>query len=388
MTTGAKAAWLMLPLACACMGVADAATVQVPSCDGGPVAAAVRSANDGDTVVIPAGTCTWTTSVTIDSKWITLQGAGANLTTIIDGVAAPVSGAKPAALIWNTKPKGLTRLTGVTFDGGSTGGLDEADHSGIVAISGNLAEIRLDHLTFTNLNRTVGIQVTGSVTGVIDHIVFNIGSHYGLYIFHDSWLGAGGYGDNSWAQPNTWGSAAFLFVEDCQFVGQSGGGINWGNDGWMGQRVVYRHNTYTNVLWANHGTETSGRQRSGRAVEVYQNTFILNNAGWNAQLCCLNSVIGVRGVPDSFGATRWSAPTAAAPGRLSTWPICAPTIRERSIRSIIATARIHGTRMWTSSSAIDVSTSQEPDRAICSRETIRRRDGCVSASSRSISGIT
>jgi hypothetical protein len=86
-----------------------------------------------------------------------------------------------------------------------------------------------------------------------------------------------------------------MFVEDCQFLGPSGSGINWGSDGWMGERVVYRRNTYVNVLWANHGTETSGRERSARAAEIYQNSFVLNNGGWNSQLCCLNSVVGIRG---------------------------------------------------------------------------------------------
>lgn len=274
---------------------AEAASIQAAGCNSSQVESAVKSANNGDTVVIPSGTCTWSSPIFIDGKSITLQGAGVNGTTIIDGITAPLSSAKPAILQWKTTGNLLTRITGITFDGNTVGGIDEGGHSGIVAISGSGTKFRLDHVVFRNLTRTVGVQVTGSVTGVIDHVIFNVGSHYGIYIFHDNWLGVGGYGDNSWAQPNAWGTAAFLFVEDCQFVSPSGNGIIWGNDGWMGQRVVYRRNTYTNALWANHGTETSGRERSARAAEVYQNTFVLNNTGFSDQLCCLNSVIGVRG---------------------------------------------------------------------------------------------
>src|SRR6185312_4573311 len=116
-------------------------------------------------------------------------------TVIVDGVAAPTSGAKPPALVWRT-PTGtqLTRLTGFTFDGGSAGGLDQYTHAGIVSISGATSAFRMDYVVFQNLSRTVGMQVTGSVTGVIDHVVFNVSTHYGLYVFHDSWKGVGAYG--------------------------------------------------------------------------------------------------------------------------------------------------------------------------------------------------
>jgi len=274
--------------------LANASTINATSCNQPQVATAISSANNGDTIVIPAGTCTWTTTLTV-SKSITLQGQGVDSTVIVDGTTAPSSGAKPPAIQWTVSGSALNRLTGITFDGGTLGGVDNSGHSGIVSVNGGGSSLRLDHLTFNNLNRTVGVQVMGNVTGVIDHVIFNIGSHYGLYVFHDNWQGVGGYGDNSWAQPNTFGSGDFLFVEDCQFVSPSGTGLSWGSDGWMGQRVVYRRNTYVNVLWANHGTETSGRQRSARAAEIYQNSFVLNNGGWNSQLCCLNSVIGIRG---------------------------------------------------------------------------------------------
>ena len=53
----------------------DAATITAASCSSANVQAAINSAQDGDTVVVPAGNCTSRTAVSINNKTITLQGA-------------------------------------------------------------------------------------------------------------------------------------------------------------------------------------------------------------------------------------------------------------------------------------------------------------------------
>ena len=51
--------------------------VYAASCEQSDVQAAINSASDGDTVVVPAGSCTWSASVSVpNSRKITLQGAG------------------------------------------------------------------------------------------------------------------------------------------------------------------------------------------------------------------------------------------------------------------------------------------------------------------------
>src|SRR4029453_1145448 len=60
----------------------DAATINATGCTRDLVAAAVTQAVDGDTVTIPAGTCSWTTNLTVD-KAITIQGAGIGQTTLV-----------------------------------------------------------------------------------------------------------------------------------------------------------------------------------------------------------------------------------------------------------------------------------------------------------------
>lgn len=55
---------------------AQANTINAASCNTGNVQTAINSAAEGDTVIIPPGTCTWTSGVTISGKGITVKGAG------------------------------------------------------------------------------------------------------------------------------------------------------------------------------------------------------------------------------------------------------------------------------------------------------------------------
>ena len=63
---------------------AGAATRTASTCNAADVQAAINSSATGDTVVIPTGTCTWTSSVTISGKGIVLQGANPGAVTIIN----------------------------------------------------------------------------------------------------------------------------------------------------------------------------------------------------------------------------------------------------------------------------------------------------------------
>src|SRR3989344_1236101 len=62
--------------------VGAAGTITAASCSSTDVQNAINSASHGNTVVIPAGTCVWTTSVKIPGKAITVQGAGVGKTII------------------------------------------------------------------------------------------------------------------------------------------------------------------------------------------------------------------------------------------------------------------------------------------------------------------
>src|SRR5439155_15423960 len=68
------------------IGRAGAATIEAKSASFADVSSAVGSAKTGDTVIVPTGTATWTTPLNITDN-ITLQGAGAGSTVIIDEVS-------------------------------------------------------------------------------------------------------------------------------------------------------------------------------------------------------------------------------------------------------------------------------------------------------------
>ena len=52
---------------------ASANIIQAASCSRADVQAAINSAQDGDTVLVPAGECTWNSEVSIQNKTITFN---------------------------------------------------------------------------------------------------------------------------------------------------------------------------------------------------------------------------------------------------------------------------------------------------------------------------
>ena len=263
---------------------AHAATKTAASCSRADVGAAVNSASDGDTIVIPAGTCTWTSNLTISDKILVLQGAGMDQTVIVDGVNKAVEyPSVPQVLTYYTKPGGLTRITGLTFQGGT---IVDPYNKGMVQIAGNSDQFRMDHVRIRPTDTTSGVVFNGNVRGVVDHSVFKV-DHWrmALYVHHDSWNNIGEFGDASFADDSHLGTNKAIFIEDNVFDSSVGA---FAIDGWTGSRVVFRHNTLRNMAFANHGTETGGRWRGQRVFEVYDNTFTHDT--WQYP-----NVIGIRG---------------------------------------------------------------------------------------------
>ena len=105
----------------------------------------IDAAVDGDTVQLPEGTATWAAGVTVTGKFITIQGAGIDKTTIVGGDYAP-SSRRPTHRVFEitAKPGGLTRLTGLTIDGGT--GAKDAYNKGMIALGGSSTTWRVDHI--------------------------------------------------------------------------------------------------------------------------------------------------------------------------------------------------------------------------------------------------
>lgn len=255
------------------------------------VQAVVSAAASGDTVVIPAGTATWTSTLQV-TKNINLRGATkvvrtgetsftvTDLTIIKDG---ETGGDKKTGSIIYCNFSGSDphppRITGITLDGSAStngGGM-------MVYVEGDAHNVRIDNINFTNTPRKC-IQTYGEIFGVMDHCSSSQGVGSAKFEFnHTTYAPVGDNnvytnGDGSWIDGPKFGTSRAFFVEDCQFYSvppEKHGSL----DGQSGMRRVVRHcyisGTHVNL----HGTETGGRTRSARMVETYQNTIDLR--GYN-----------------------------------------------------------------------------------------------------------
>jgi hypothetical protein len=248
-------------------------------------------ARDGDTIVVPAGTFSWTSRLEI-TKGITLQGATtivgpASNPTIIDATIiqddTPRSGA--TGIIYALMSPGKSfRLTGITFAPGVS--TQRPTGNGFIRFSsqgGNLTtSLRMDHCHFASLYQGRILWVTGWVYGVADHNVIEaFGSTTPFLIAHPSWGGPGQInGNGSWADYPWYGTEKFFFIEDNTITRPKI--VFAGIDSDNGGRYVARHNYFHNYVPGGHGTE-GGAPRGQRASEVYNNTIHMTVAGKGGQ---------------------------------------------------------------------------------------------------------
>jgi hypothetical protein len=298
-------------------------TYTAASCNYSDVNAVINgpthTAANGDTINIPAGRCTWTSSLSI-TRSISIIGSGTpngtpntfgagTLNTIItDNVTsgAPLFGAK---VTYNSGA--LLRLSTLDIEPTATHLSSPVQIAGTCSPS-NCPNIRVDNIGFGLTTRwNEGVNGSGSdwmilvdnAFGVLDHNTLPSGSQVELYNANlGSYLGVGDYGDNSWAQPDTMGMASQLYAEnnivysnqamnDCDVAPQ---GYTGGIYGVGGCRIVDRFNQFTfeNAFGLSivHGLDTDGRPQSGRTQEAYGNRIMCNNA-----VNCGTLTVGFRG---------------------------------------------------------------------------------------------
>jgi hypothetical protein len=168
-----------------------------------------------------------------------------------------------------TKLGKLYRLTGIEFRAGSR---TKSFGKGCVVVTGDTKTFRIDNCKFDGIrNRPVVIR--NAACGVIDHnLFFSQSKSQQITIFHDKW-GGGDWGDGSWSTPIDWGGPNAVYIEDNIFAASSAnsGGVL---DEYGGARFVFRHNRVTNAVVASHGTGSTGRFRSVRHWEIYNNLFV------------------------------------------------------------------------------------------------------------------
>jgi hypothetical protein len=222
-------------------------------------------AQNGDTITLPAGIFTWTTGVIV-TKAITLQGAGVGVTILKDDVQSG------QLILWTLAAGYPSRITGIEFQDGGRINVISAP-AGVLHVNGsntNGSTFRFDHSEWNNLK---GPTVFDTVIGVIDHNTFitDTGFSIPFYAYATTWDGQLN-GDGSWAAATGFGSSQFLFLENNTFT-HSTATMQSASDAYAGARFVFRYNAFINNTINNHGTESTGRTRGGRAVEVYNNIF-------------------------------------------------------------------------------------------------------------------
>ena len=140
-------------LALVVSSAAQSAVINATSPSLADVTAAIRSAADGDTVTIPKGTTTWTSTINI-SKGITLIGQTttdpvhktANDQTIVS-VNTGTDGNTPLLVVETALGKSY-RVSGITFRTGQT---SKVNSNGMIRIGGNSQAVRVDHCHFDDL---------------------------------------------------------------------------------------------------------------------------------------------------------------------------------------------------------------------------------------------
>ncbi len=276
--------------------------VTAASCSSADVQAAVNSASDGYTVRVPAGSCTWTSGITVSSA-ITLRGASdctldgvggwptSCPTVITDGMTTGT-----ALIDLGLVASKLTRLSHLQLNNGGTRS-DGITTNGLVRCRGPVGadahadgrRCRVDHVFF---NAAVGTPEVlthqlwwDGAYGVADHNNFQINGGLGVTFFRNSDFD---YGDARLAGPAAWGTDEFAYLENNLFY-QNASTVTGITDADTGARFVARYNTIRRGVFSCHGTESGGRKRGCRAVEIYGNTEDGDNGSGSQRIATMRS---------------------------------------------------------------------------------------------------
>ena len=237
---------------------AQAATRTAASCNVADVQKAINGSRDGDTVLVPAGDCTWSEGVTID-KTVSLKGAGSQA----GGTRLIYSGADHSYVTVDVGNKtGFMEISGFFFD---KPWLQTMTWQGLIQLSGPVGwkNVRFHHNHIRSYDRDWHIMAQSHIYALIDHNVFE--GKAGAILTR-------GRGDMDWTSPLVLGTADWFFIEDNTFDFTPDGNQYPVNDMQNGGRIVFRNNTVKSGFFQTHDMMRNGYP-SGQAYEIYGNTF-------------------------------------------------------------------------------------------------------------------
>jgi hypothetical protein len=269
-----------------CLLAASAARAQTTytaaSCSSTDVQTKVNLTSDGDIVIVPSGTCSWTGHhAVVITTGITLQGAGAGSTTINWTATGTDPGYNGVLAI--TAGTGATfQMTGFTFQGAFTNGSYPIEVD--TAFSPITKTFRIHDVTLNYVGGGGGagtiLGINGNGPGLIDHTTWTTDQN-GSELIHNL---SEGYGNTTaWAEDVLPGDSRALFIEDNSFYYTPGGNTSVSFiENFYGARVVLRHNHVYMGAFDVHGgpysdpTHTCNNPPAyvnGRWWEEYDNDF-------------------------------------------------------------------------------------------------------------------
>jgi hypothetical protein len=278
---------LLLSLAFGLAAPHAGAQVNAASCNASDVQTAINSATNGQTVNVPAGTCTWAAQVVNSGNGVTLSGQTVctpNGTPGTSGYSISCTdstvinlNANQALNMSNCSATSFCRVTGFTFVAQyvTNGGAN-------LQMSGTHGQVsfRFDHNHFIMPN------------GAGSNYVLALNDGYGLAddnYFQDTNSTAPGsavmalggdfntHGYLNWNDPTMLGTNQAIYLEN-NYYSTSYTNSEGFFDGYFGVKVVARYNTIIgNKIGGWHGTD-SGNMRSGVYGEIYDN-YVTNSSG-------------------------------------------------------------------------------------------------------------
>jgi hypothetical protein len=277
----------MLMTFCACLWSATpasgACTPNVGSLTSAAIQSRIDSASNGGTVCLPSGSGTLTSNLRIpDTKGITIEGQGVDVTILIDG-----SSTQGTISLNVAAGNALSRLTNLTIDANNS--FDAGSGAQVEVRACGLDTFRIDHIKIKNV-RQRGIIVTSNkgceYGGLIDHFTCESGASASQHCI-DPQGACCGLDSVPFSRGVTLGTNRALYIEDSTFTytADTGDGVL---DAYSGARFVFRFNKITNSDIGWHGADSG--PRGIHSMEVYHNTF--SNSLGKIVLAHLRSGVG------------------------------------------------------------------------------------------------
>lgn len=224
---------------------ARAATYTAASSSETDVAAMIAFASSGDTVIIPPGSSTWTTTLYVD-KGVALQGSGTNQTIITANTGGDV-------------------LISLVHVAGGVDTISGFQITGTCRAAINISGANGHRVTGMYLNLINGVNLNvSSCFGCIDHNNFTLNQNFGVE------TSGSGYGDDSWHDAASYGTTNSEYIENNYFNSAQFFAII---DNYTGARFTFRYNNVQDGFIEAHGTDSSQRFRGMRQCEIYNNIF-------------------------------------------------------------------------------------------------------------------